>query len=510
MFSHSPLLARSLLCCSLAINLCWQTAPAHSTNQPPQAPSQASEWRAAAQTEVEAAYQLMRANHPGMSDPDNPGFAAQLAQARQTALEYAQKVTNQGGFRATLASFTTILQDGHAWVGPNLPAQQNTVRWPGFISAWRGASLLVFRSDEENIPAGAQILHCDGVPADALMRQRVFQFGAQENLPGHWWSEAYIVMQERDNPFLPPLQQCAIRIQQETHQVQLKWRPMPPKARQWVDESISGERLPIGRRWLADELLWIALPDFKPGKAEVALYNSMLSQLSTERERVRRARAIVLDLRHNSGGNSTWADKVAGVLWGQALLERAVEAYSARQEVWWRTSPDNITHVAQTIPDKLRELGLQEEADEIAEIGQRMQAAARQGEDFYRAGHGRKTAPSLAQALQAQAGDAPRLTPPVWVIMPGYCASSCLDAIDRFKLFPNTRLIGAPSAADSTYMEVRKQYSPSGLSRLVIPVKLYRNRPRGNNVYYTPDVLHTDLDWGTAGFERKIRSLLPK
>ncbi|HEX8601218.1 MAG TPA: hypothetical protein VF774_01105, partial [Pseudoduganella sp.] len=84
------------------------------------------------------------------------------------------------------------------------------------------------------------------------------------------------------------------------------------------------------------------------------------------------------------------------------------------------------------------------------------------------------------------------------------CASACLDAVDVFKLFPNTRLIGAPSSADSTYMEVRSHYLPGGLARVIVPVKLYVDRPRGNGEFYRPDIAVTALEWRTAAFREVI------
>ena len=59
----------------------------------------------------------------------------------------------------------------------------------------------------------------------------------------------------------------------------------------------------------------------------------------------------------------------------------------------------------------------------------------------------------------------------VFVIVPPQCASACLDALDKFKLFENTTLFGAPSSADSMYMEVRLADLPSGLGKVVVPNK---------------------------------------
>ncbi len=60
-------------------------------------------------------------------------------------------------------------------------------------------------------------------------------------------------------------------------------------------------------------------------------------------------------------------------------------------------------------------------------------------------------------------------------------ASACLDALDVFTRFSNTKLMGAPSSTDSTYMDIRTRPVPSGLASVVIPNKVYGNLPRANN-----------------------------
>jgi hypothetical protein len=72
------------------------------------------------------------------------------------------------------------------------------------------------------------------------------------------------------------------------------------------------------------------------------------------------------------------------------------------------------------------------------------------------------------------------------VIVPGQCVSACLDAVDYFKHFPNTKLIGAPSSADSTDMEVRNPKLPSGMADALIPMKMDVDRPGGKGVFTSP------------------------
>ncbi|MFC4929706.1 hypothetical protein [Massilia sp. GCM10023247] len=94
------------------------------------------------------------------------------------------------------------------------------------------------------------------------------------------------------------------------------------------------------------------------------------------------------------------------------------------------------------------------------------------------------------------AADAP-FTRPFYVVVPGNCASACLDAIDVFTRFPNTTLVGAPSSADSTYMEVRRENLASGLAAVIVPNKVYVRRPRANGQVYVPRLELRDLVWST-------------
>lgn len=95
----------------------------------------------------------------------------------------------------------------------------------------------------------------------------------------------------------------------------------------------------------------------------------------------------------------------------------------------------------------------------------------------------------------------------VFVIVPPQCASACLDALDKFKLFENTTLFGAPSSADSMYMEVRLADLPSSLGKVIVPNKVYVNRARGAGDFYKPDVAYKGLDWTTNVLLEQIKTL---
>jgi hypothetical protein len=168
---------------------------------------------------------------------------------------------------------------------------------------------------------------------------------------------------------------------------------------------------------------------------------------------------------------------------------------------WWRASPDNTRYVS-SLPDRLRGEGQAQRAiSEVERPASGMKAALAKGEPYWED----PVAPA-AQASTAPPAEVAPLKTPVYVIVPGQCASACLDALDLFVHFPNTKLIGAPSSADSVYIDVRIESLPGGLAKVVIPNKLYRNRPRATGQVYTPPIEVDNLQWSTAAFRDVIET----
>jgi hypothetical protein len=487
----------------------------------PPLPASPAQWRAAVIRDIEDGYRITLENHPGAVDPHNPGFPGKLREARAYALGLAQKVRNAAGYAAAINAFNVRIRDGHAGMASQLESGTPAKRWPGFVAAWRGDGLYVYAAENGSPAAGARIVSCDGKSSEQLMRDNLFSFSGRIAEAGQWWSRGRRLFSDDGNPFIRHPQRCVFQHQGRKSALALTWRAATPQAERWSKESYNGDVLPVGLTEPAPGLFWAAMPTFVPEEADRAAYRAMSAQVRQQRQRMLEAHAVVIDLRDNQGGSSSWSEDFAAALWGEARVKRRTAAYFARTQTWYRATPGNLAHFEALHQQSLRD----KEAETAAwarEISVHIRAALARGEAFYvqaadapaapqAAGIGLATdaAPDAAtdaatDAAADQAGDPPAFTRPVYVIVPGQCASACLDAIDTFKLFPNTRLIGAPSSADSTYMEVRLEKVPSGLSVVVVPTKLYVHRPRGNGEGYQPDIMVRSLVWSTAAFRRVI------
>ena len=169
----------------------------------------------------------------------------------------------------------------------------------------------------------------------------------------------------------------------------------------------------------------------------------------------------------------------------------------------WRTSPGNTAYIASVV-DEFRANGDTDVADFIQRLAEAMRAAHERGEVFF--AESTLGAEPGEEAASGTASPKTDFTTPVYVIVAGNCASACLDALDYFTPFENVTLIGAPSSADSTYMDVRTEDLPAGPGIAVIPNKVYVGRKRGWGEVYPADIEMTDLDWSTSAFLDAIES----
>ncbi|VXC77895.1 S41 family peptidase [Massilia sp. 9I] len=477
----------------LAALLAGVSGAALAADAEPKLPTSPKQWRAAALRDVEAGYRVTLANHAGAHDPHNPAFLTNLRAAKAHGAALAAQVSDGSGYIAALLGFSNRIHDGHAGVYPSFDAAAvRPAQWPGFVAAWRG-DLFVYASEDGAAREGERIVSCDGKPARTLLEQNVFAFLGRIKEDGQWWSQTRNLFIDTGNPFVARPKRCVFELDGRQVERSLAWREAPKSLAPLLRESVAGDALPVGLSEPRKNLFWVAMPTFQPSDEERAAYRAIYEQVRSQRARFLGADAVVVDLRRNQGGSSDWSQQFAKALWGDAELKRRDDARNAGVEVWYRASPGNIAYYQRTREDDLAR-GETASAQWWAEREAAMRKALAAKSPYAI----RKDEEEATEAAP-QPAPAP-FTRPVYVIVPGNCASACLDAIDYFKLFPNTKLVGAPSSADSTYMEVRIEPLPGGLGRVVVPTKLYVNRPRGNGEFYRPDIPVTSLRWTTATF----------
>jgi Peptidase family S41 len=329
-------------------------------------------------------------------------------------------------------------------------------------------------------------------------------------VPGDRWYRANRLFADSANPFITLPKRCVFEAVGKRMERTLTWSAIPDYYNAWETESINGEPKPtIGMTEPSSGIYRITLPTFDPEGTEFASYKTLYADLAASRPKLLTARAIILDLRHNLGGSSQWSKEVADALWGQGRVERSINYSFRKVAIAWRTTLSNEQKMRGYADDELKR-GDKESATQTSQFADTLMKARLNKETFFIQKIGPEGAGDSSLPAATIDGDPIILNAPVYVIVPGQCASACLDAIDYFKFFPNTILVGAPSSADSTYMEVRDEALPSGYANAIIPMKIWVNRPRGNGEFYKPDIPVNDFDWSTANFLRRIEEDLAR
>ena len=458
------------------------------------------DWFEAARTDVLAAYREYVENHPGVYDLANPGFLRQLGEARSAGLEAAQKATDQSGYALALASFSSVLSDGHAQAyAVASPTPSDAPRyWPGFVALWRGEHLLASTPDRRSSLHGSRITSCDGMPIEDFLKDRLRTRNFRPNERGQWWVRPSQLFYSIGEVTGTQPRECTFLSKDGRELTQtLDWTIANAGQRDFYGDSVFPSSEPTVISEPRDGIFVIGLGDFDPDDELRAQYAALYSALESRRNELLKAKAVVLDLRGNSGGSSEWSRKLASILWG----ESALKAQSPKSEaIDWRVSPDTIAYLDDA-EIEFRKNGEVEVADWLSKATKDMKAARDTGQPLWR-----ETEQGVGDEPVGGATPSTDFKAPVYVINWGLCASACLDANDFFTRFDNTKLIGAPTSADSTYMEVRSVPLPAGPGRLVIPSKTYVGRVRAWGQIYEPDIELDQLDWSTGAFLDRIET----
>lgn len=460
------------------------------------------DWRAIAIGDVTAAYRLFAENHPGMANPEDPGFPARLAAARDASLKIARETRDWDGYDRALDSFTDGLSDGHALVfASDEPGRaQRELVWPGFIAAWRGNGLVIHHAGPTSpAPRGSKVVSCDGKSITQLMREQNRGLWFRPAEAGQWWAVGPRLLFGTSPPSPGQSQRCTFQLPDGRVRVdRLPWGPEPSGGHERFRKALAGEATPIG---LSEPRpgVWLAgLSTFSPDGAGVAAYRKLYADIDRARRELLNARAIVLDLRFNNGGSWLWGHDVARHLWGRKAVDQRMNHYFRNVRIAWRASRSNIDAIRDGI-SRIRAGGHRDAADEREKIAKGMEQALATGKTYYI----ERSAFGDGRANKDSPTD---LGTPVYVITHGGCASACLDAIDAFKRFSNVKLIGAPTSADTTYMEAPRGPLPSGFGVIAIPLKNWMNRPRKSGEIYWPDIPFIELDWSTKAFLDRIEA----
>lgn len=413
----------------------------------------AGAWRTLTRVDVDAAYRLLKDNHPGAApEAADPAFVATLEAGHTKALQRAAAVRDLAGYRATLAEFAHGMGDAH--ISTALVVTQRTLAWAGVIPEWRGGRWVV-RASEPRITGrdltGAELVSCDGRPAEAFATQAL-AFHATPGVEAFRVLFGGWVLVDDGNPFVRRPSQCVFRQGGALVTQPMTWTDIAEadlRARYWkrnFGEAGFGVRKAGSGYWIAvGELSAKAQPVIDAAKAEA--------------EAIRQAPFVVVDLRGNGGGDDAYGMALAQVLYGAPYVEAVLGPESGPGDcaTSFRASSGNLKalgHAARAFEKSGDQAGMRAYDKAVADI----RAAQARGQAF--------SAPTKCPprgAPKSGAGLSLAHGPVLLLLTDAACFSSCIGTVDFFRRLGAAQ-VGQPTAGDTHYSEYRQETLPSGLS----------------------------------------------
>lgn len=462
-----------------------------------------TDWRAVAAADLDAARAAIRAGHPGYIDEQNPDFRAWEAKGYEGARALLPRVNSYDSMLAAVRYYIAGFQDGHLGYSDNIRKGSHLLSagWSlGYVDGVYRVAGAMPKWDKPLPPAGAELLACDGMPVEQLLR-RLSRYYDGRDLPGVRHQLAPLLTGETIAG--EELKECRFRTAQgkvlkfAQHYGMVKFedmmalnKPAPAPKR-------------INGYTLQDGVLWLRAANFQPDREAAQQMDKMLEELP----RLEGVRTIVFDARGNGGGNSEIGARYFDAATGGLAMDAADESAVPRSFAQWRVSDAAIAGM----DFRLERIGAAQGKDSedfkwVTDLRERILKAKAEGQPWVE----QSGDPRLSRAdIVARHGKLRRFNGKVVLVTDEHCASACLDFADLVRSVPGAIHMGQATSADTLYMDIGRIGMPSG-NRLIMPLKVWRNRLRGNNEALQPDVplsvnIHDD-----AAVRQAVLAALPQ
>jgi hypothetical protein len=461
----------------------------------PSRPDTPAEWQALARIELDAARSIIVDAHPGMIDAENPRFGDWVEAGHREALALVPRVERYDDLLAVVRWYTTGFQDGHLSYSDDTRRNSDAMVAHGWaIAEQEGQLRVVDVHPDWPVPlpvVGSEFEGCDGRDAETLLREDIAPFADRRPVEGR-----ASVLSAAETLRLPgkAWRVCQFTAPDGTlHTLPQKYQAIPtPRMFEFFRRRMTvrdGDG-PANRFERIGDVLWIRAANFQPqpGSPRMAELEAMLAALPT----VRDAEAIVFDVRGNGGGDSSIGDRIFDAATGGLDFDQSNLDSLPRYFAQWRVSDVMLETVRGWVArNEARDGPDAPSTREARAFLAKAEAARAAGADWIEQDAGRTL---TRESVAARGGRLRRFEGPIYVLTDESCASACLDFVDLVRLVPGSVHLGRTTSSDRVYIDMGRTKLPSG-NHLWLPLKVWRNRWRGDAEPWVPDIpLNVNFD----------------
>lgn len=444
------------------------------------APTDAGGWRRLAASDLDDLHRALLENHPAAYvDKDSRTYRDWVEKGYIEAKANISKVEDAASYYYLLQGYIGGFRDTHLVLHPAHSAMSKvgTRTWPGFATRWLHGRYVVSPGGlaaADVPPAGAELVSCDGKPAEQIARERLDRYDADLDQAAGRFNSAARLLWERGNVFVGrPPRRCTFKVGGQTRSYSLNYRPASQEQVSAASAAArAAAKAATGVAMWKRKVPWIGLPSSFTGEAD---WQRLYDDIEARKQEIRNAPLVIIDARGTVGGSSGYANRLARTLWNEPMLA-AYEPHLG--DVIWRVSPDNRAFFVKIIERLKKEPTLSPDIPRMQAMIARFDDAASRGEHtiLERASRDPRPAPPPDNPMKGRV-----------ILLTDYsCVSACLDFMDLFLSMPNVEHAGIETNADTIFMEADRLPLKSGMFRVDIPHKAWVQRPRASNANYSP------------------------
>jgi hypothetical protein len=452
-----------------------------------------AEWQAIARADLDAVRDTVKAAHPGWIDEQNPAFRAWTEQGYLEAEALVPRVVSYDSMMSAVRYYVTGFRDGHFVYSDNVRSKDYRVLTNGWMLDRAGEAYVVAgRNPEwqgELPPLGAKLLSCDGRTVDSLVAEYVAPYvdrragtELRKDLAGglgvlHLAGQELkrCLFEQADGKRLD----FAVSYQalpSESIFRMLRMQPAQPRN----DRSNAYS--------FGNGVLWIRARNFNMNSEQVQKLDAMLKEVAA----LQGVRRIVFDTRGNGGGDGRVGEQILWAATGGLEFDRGGLEHLPRFYPQWRVSDVSIYNLGRAVEKMGERYGSGSvQVKQMEALRERLKQAKQAGQPWLEQEGG----PRLTRAdIERRGGKLRRFAGTVALVTDKHCASACLDFADAIRQIPGSVHLGQTTGSDTLYLERGLTRLPSG-NLLFLPMKVWRNRVRGDGEALVPDVpLQVDMN----------------
>lgn len=291
--------------------------------------SKESTWRAKTLSDLQKIRSTLESNHPAFkTSQESPekDFLKWFEDGFKTAKQRAEQIDSFFGYYFTLRAYGIGFKDEHLVVqvaSIDRFKEQMKFKWPGFavqLSENNKIRVSTVNPILENQvpPVGAVLLSCDGRDSETIMEENVYTFYGDKLILKNRATFVPRIFVDSANPFIQLPKKCVFEKGGKIQSYPIKWTLISfddlwPK----INVNYNIKLQSIEARTLDGDVHWVSLPTFAPDpKGE-----QNLRRIISEAVKHRNHKSLVIDLRGNGGGSSTWGNDVLKGYFGEKYID---------------------------------------------------------------------------------------------------------------------------------------------------------------------------------------------